>query len=145
MSSSTMDLIRAARANALDDFKMRFKQKWYRELPCFHWRELKLSTALKTSMEHKHPSFYLLSFSEETLDLEDKVWEMQALENGLVLEGIENNSFQALDLDAWLENSLEKVKKENAVNQEDFILCYHEGTSSAAKEWRAHFEKELKI
>jgi len=73
MKSSTEDLIRQARGNAMEGFKLRFMQKWCGNKPCFHYKEINLSNELKELLITNNPSIWFFTNTEE-VDLEDKVW-----------------------------------------------------------------------
>lgn len=146
MRNSTEDLIRAARGNAVEDFKIRFMQKWYADTPCFHSKELNLSDEFKTLVINENPSIFLL-YSNEELDLEEKQWEKEELQKVLVFDWI-NDVIAPLEVNeksAWLRDNIRTAMTIFEIDQEDLILCYHEGVSYFSKEWRAHFEKQLKV
>src|SRR5690554_1155897 len=146
MAKSIEDLIRNARSSAVEDFKKRFKQKWYNDFPCFHWKELELSEALKSLVLTKEPSIWLLSY-DTSKKLEDIEWRKEDVSGVLFFD--------------WLSKELPGIQEENKANwfqynisqglemlnygSRDLILCYSEGKEAFAKEWKAQFEKHLKV
>ncbi|WP_107038367.1 hypothetical protein [Brumimicrobium mesophilum] len=146
MKSSTEDLIRVARGNAMEDFKLRFMQKWYGNKPCFHYKEINLSNELNELLITKHPSIWFFSNSEE-VDLEDKIWEKKELHNFLIFDWIDEGieSMENVEIKTWLENNIKTAMKLFESDQDDLVLCYHEGTLPSSNEWRSHFEKQLKV
>src|SRR5690554_6963221 len=74
MAKSIEDLIRNARSSAVEDFKKRFKQKWFNDVPCFHWKELEISDELKPIVLTNHPSVWLFSLddSKQFDDIQDR-------------------------------------------------------------------------
>jgi hypothetical protein len=147
MRNSVEDLIREARGNAVEDFKLRFMQKWYDTTPCFHWRELNLSSELKELVLSENPSIWLFNYNENELDLDDKHWAKNELHKVLVFDWINDGiaSLNENEQSSWLKNNIATAMQMFDIDQEDFILCYSEGKASFSKEWRIHFENRLKV
>ena len=147
MNNSIEDLIRTARGNALEDFKFRFMQKWYESTPCFHWKELKLSSELKEAVVTENPSVWFFINNEKELDLDDKNWGKNELHKVLVFDWINEEiaGFELSEQSDWLKNNIATAMQVFSENQDDLILCYNEGTTPFSKEWRVHFEKQLKV
>lgn len=147
MNNSIENLIRVARGNAVEDFKMRFMQKWYETIPCFHWRELNLSNELKEVVLSKNPSVWLFRHTEKELDLDDKHWDKNELQKVLVFDWITEgiDQLDSSEQGTWLKNNIATAMQLFDIDQVDLILCYSEGNSSFAKEWRVYFEKQLKV
>lgn len=146
MKSSIEDLIRVARGNAVENFKLRYMQKWYNNKPCFHWREMKISAELKELLITKNPSVWFFSFNGD-IDLEDKNWEKNELHNFLIFDWI-NEGIDSIDnseISAWISDNIKTAIVMFESNREDLVLCYHEGTMPFSSEWRNHFEKQLKV
>lgn len=146
MSNSIEDLIRVARGNTVEDFKLRFMQKWYGAIPCFHWKELNLSNEVKDLVITENPSIWLLTYDEQ-LDLEGKNWKKKDLYRVLNFDWITEAiaPLETSEQSSWLKNNIATAMCMFDIDQENLILCYREGTAPFAKEWRAHFEKQLKV
>lgn len=146
MAKSIEDLIRNARSSAVEDFKKRFKQKWFNDVPCFHWKELEISDELKPIVLTNHPSVWLFSL-DDSKPFDDIQWE-------------KNDVYSILYFD-WLSKELPGIDEERKENWfqynisqglgmlnyggKELILCYNEGSESFANEWKIHFEKHLKV
>jgi hypothetical protein len=146
MRNSIEDLIRVARGNAVEDFKLRFMQKWYETTPCFHWKELNLSSEIKALVITENPSIWL-SNSDEELDIDDKIWEKNELDKVRIFDWIKESiaPLEKSEQSIWLENNIKTTMEKFGIHQENLVLCYYEGTTPFSKEWRAHFEKKLKV
>ncbi len=147
MGNSIEDLIRVARGNAVEDFKLRFMQKWYDATPCFHWKELNLSDEVKKLVVTENPSIWLFTYDGKELDLDDKNWEVEDLYKVLEFDWI-NEAIAPLETDevsSWLKNNITTVMLMFDIDHEDLVLCYNEGKAPLGKEWRTYFEKQLKV
>ena len=146
MSKSIENLIRNARSSAVEDFKKRFKQKWFNDAPCFHWKELELSEGLKSLVLTEHPSVWLLSY-DSSKNFEDIEWEEKDVYSILFFDWL-SKELPAIDeakKEKWFQYNISQGLGMISFDNQELILCYHEGTESFAKEWKTHFEKQLKV
>jgi hypothetical protein len=138
-------LIRSARSETTEEFKSRFKQKWYDGLPAFRWSELQLTRELKATIYTENPTVWLMHLPTEEV-FNDKVWGVADVTKILSFDYLERGHDQLNDdelFNLWLEeNILSGIGMLN-FPKEDCVIVYTGGTGPYAKEWVAHFENEL--
>ena len=74
-NKSIEELIRSARVETTNEFKERFKQKWFNGLPAFRWSELQLTQELKATIYTENPTVWLLRLPQNER-FDDKVWDV---------------------------------------------------------------------
>lgn len=138
-------LIRSARSETTEEFKSRFKQKWYDGLPAFRWSELQLTQELKATIYTENPTVWLMHLPiSEVFD--DKVWDVADVTKILSFDYLERGHDQLSDDDLfnlWLEENIATGIGMLNFPKEDCVIVYTGGTGPHAKEWVAHFENKL--
>ncbi|PKR79838.1 hypothetical protein CW751_12840 [Brumimicrobium salinarum] len=145
MDKSTKNKLQEAKSSQIADFQNRFKQKWFKNIPCFHWKELTLSDGLKSVMLNGHPSVWLLTYDAK-IAFEDITWDESKVKNFLFFDWLyrELPAIEEAKKEAWYQYNISQgLGMLNFLNN-DVVLCYHEGEESFAKEWKTHFESFLK-
>ncbi len=144
-NKSIEELIRSARSETTEEFKSRFKQKWYEGLPAFRWSELQLTQDLKATIYTENPTVWLMHLpTEEVFD--DKVWDVKDVSKILSFDYLEIGRDDLADEDIfslWLEQNISNGIGMLNFPKDDCIIVYTGGTSLYSKEWLAHFENEL--
>ncbi|HZH87525.1 MAG TPA: hypothetical protein VFD77_09415 [Brumimicrobium sp.] len=146
MAKSNEDLIRSARSSAVEDFKKRFKQKWFNNTPCFHWKELELSDELKSIVLTEHPSVWLLNY-DSSMSFEEIEWKKGDVYSILFFDWLNKElpAIKEAKKENWFQYNISQGLGMLNFNNKELILCYHEGTEPFALEWKTHFEKHLKV
>jgi hypothetical protein len=146
MAKSIEDLIRSARNSAVEGFKKRFKQKWFNDVPCFHWKELELSEELKSLVLTEHPSVWLLAY-DSSKSFEDIEWTKKDVYGILFFDWLSKElpAIEEAKKENWFQYNISQGLGMLNFDYKEVILCYHEGTAAFAKEWKNHFEKHLKV
>lgn len=146
MEKSIENLIKNARSSAVENFKKRFKQKWFNNVPCFHWKELELSDELKSMVLTDHPSVWLLSY-DAAINFEDVEWEVKDVYSILFFDWLSKElpAIGQLKREEWFQYNISQGLGMLSFDNQELILCYHEGTEPFAKEWKTYFDKNLKV
>ena len=144
-NKSIEELIRSARSETTEEFKSRFKQKWFEGLPAFRWSELQLTQDLKATIYTENPTVWLLHLpSNETFD--DKVWDITDVSKILSFDYLEKGH-DALDdeelFNLWLSENISTGIGMLNFPKDEYVIVYTGGTGPFAKEWIGHFENKL--
>lgn len=146
-NKSIEELIRSARSESTEEFKSRFKQKWFEGLPAFRWSELQLTQDLKATIYTENPTVWLLHLPTDEV-FNDKVWDVEDVSKILSFDYLERGHDDLNDEDLfslWLEQNISTGIGMLNFPKEDCVIVYTGGTGPYAKDWIAHFENELII
>lgn len=143
MEKSNLKSIQAQREQEFAHVKARFKQKWFKDKPCFSWNELNLTEELKATITTPHPSFWLLRLDET--NFEDKCWTPQDVRSILFFDWLEDvlPTIPAAIKDEWLKDNITAALEMIDLEESDLVLCYNEGSEDYSKEWKSALEKQL--
>lgn len=143
---SIEDQIRVARETTLSHLKFRFMQKWMKDFPCFHVKELKMNNSLREKVVSEFPTVWFMKY-DESLDLEDKTWSVEDLSSHLIFDEIMNVYFDS-SKERSEENeysSIDAFLNVSGFNFDELLVAYCAGDAQNRKEWRAEFEKQLTV
>src|SRR5690554_3754765 len=137
MKKSIENLVRNARNSAVEEFKKRFKQKWFNDVPCFHWKELQLNEELKSMVLTEHPSVWLLAYDSSN-NFEDTEWEKKEVYSILFFDWLNKElpEIEEIKKTEWFQYNISQGLGMLNFNHKELILCYHEGKEYYAKEWK---------
>lgn len=144
-NKSIEELIRSARTATTDEFKERFKQKWFEGLPAFRWSELQMSQDLKATVYTENPTVWLLHLgADERFD--DKMWDIEDVRKILSFDYLENDHDALEDddlFDLWLSENISTGIGMLNFPKDECVIAYTGGTGPYAQEWIRHFENKL--
>jgi len=144
-NKSIEELIRSARSETTEEFKSRFKQKWYEGLPAFRWSELQLAQELKATIYTENPTVWLMHLpTDEVFD--DKIWDVKDVSKILSYDYLEIDHDDLNDeslFNLWLEQNISNGIGMLNFPKDDCVIVYTGGTSPYAKQWLSHFENKL--
>lgn len=144
-NKSIEELIRSARTATTDEFKERFKQKWFEGLPAFRWTELQMSQDLKATIYTENPTVWLLHLGADE-QFDDKLWDIEDVRKILSFDYLENNHDAASDeelFNLWLTENISTGIGLLNFPKDECVIAYTGGTGPYAKDWLRHFENKL--
>jgi len=73
--------------------------------------------------------------------------EKNELHNFLIFDWISEGiqTIEKNEINTWLNNNIKTAMKLFESDQDNLVLCYHEGALPSSNEWRSQFEKQLKV
>lgn len=143
MKQLNLKAVQSQRDQGLTHIKSRFKQKWFKDKPCFNWKELSLTEELESTIKTPHPSFWLLKLDEA--NFEDKIWTAQDIRSVLFFDWLEEvlPTISEHKKETWLTDNIVAALEMIDLEESDLVLCYNEGTEDYSNLWKSHLEKQL--